>query len=87
MAAVSRDHALIGNGQWLGDSIMDIIPADGVGVVLNGAPPVLSGLVPSPAQFERIVRALGNVAAGEVERIPPDGLLFGLAGFAGFLSL
>jgi light-regulated signal transduction histidine kinase (bacteriophytochrome) len=66
MAAVSRDNALIGSGPWLGDSIMDIIPADGVGVVMNNAPPVLTGLVPSPVQFERIVQALAGAAAGEV---------------------
>ncbi len=65
MASISQDQGLIGNPQWLGDTVMDIIPADGVGVVVNGAI-ALTGLTPSKAQFTEIVTALNDVANGEV---------------------
>ena len=66
MVALGQDGALLENAQWLGDSIMDIIPADGVGVVLNGGAPAFAGLVPNPDQFGRIVQALIATTSGEV---------------------
>jgi light-regulated signal transduction histidine kinase (bacteriophytochrome)/CheY-like chemotaxis protein len=66
MVALGQDGALIGSAQWLGESIMDIIPADGVGVALNGQAPAFAGLVPGPEQFGRIVQALIDSTSGEV---------------------
>lgn len=86
MAAVSRDSALVASAQWLGDAIIDIIPADGVGVVLNGAPPAFSGLVPDEAEFQQIVRALTTAAAGEVYTTDHIGSLVDGAGAYGHLA-
>src|SRR4051812_20435222 len=66
MVAIGQDGARLSNGRWLADSIMDIVPADGVGVVLNGGAPCFAGLVPNPEQFERIIRTLIAANAGDV---------------------
>jgi light-regulated signal transduction histidine kinase (bacteriophytochrome) len=66
MVAIGQDGALIGNGQWLADSVLEIIPADGVGVVFNGSAPAFAGLVPNPEQFGAVVRGLIAGAGGEV---------------------
>src|SRR6202000_388390 len=62
MATVAQDSQLLSNAQWLGDMIFDTIPADGVGVYLEGVPP-LTGLAPGREDFARIVELL-NAKAG-----------------------
>ena len=49
MATVAQDGQLLANAQWLGDMIFDTIPADGVGVCLDGIT-ALTGLAPDRAQ-------------------------------------
>lgn len=65
MVAMGQDHELLTQAQWIGDAVMDIIPADGVGVFLDGAVS-LAGLTPSREQFIAIVTALNGSAGGEI---------------------
>jgi light-regulated signal transduction histidine kinase (bacteriophytochrome)/CheY-like chemotaxis protein len=65
MATVAQDGQLLANAQWLGDIIFDIIPADGVGVYLDGAV-ALTGLTPQRAEFARIIRPLNERAGKSV---------------------
>ena len=65
MAALAADNDLIGNAAWIGDVISEAIPADGVGVYVDGRI-ALSGLAPDRDAFERIVRALNTAAASSV---------------------
>lgn len=65
MATVAQDGDLLSNAPWIGDMIVDTIPADGVGVYLNGAIS-LSGLAPNHAEFEAIVAMLNRIADNEV---------------------
>ncbi|MBG6117679.1 MULTISPECIES: HWE histidine kinase domain-containing protein [unclassified Sphingobium] len=65
MSAVAQDHDLLSNARWLGDIIFDTIPADGVGVYIDGQIS-LSGLTPDTAAFAGIVSMLNRVAASQV---------------------
>ncbi|MGE3334114.1 MAG: HWE histidine kinase domain-containing protein [Rhodospirillaceae bacterium] len=65
MAAIGQEHDLLSKPQWLGDAVMDIIPADGVGVVVEGNV-AMAGLTPNKEQFAEIVVALNEAANGEV---------------------
>ena len=65
MATMARDDALMENPAWIGDMVFDTIPADGVGVWLDGAVS-LSGLAPDTLQFTDLVRKLNEVSGGEV---------------------
>jgi light-regulated signal transduction histidine kinase (bacteriophytochrome)/CheY-like chemotaxis protein len=65
MATVARDSRLLTDAPWLGEMIFDTIPADGVGVCLNGTIS-LSGLTPDETQFGEIVRMLNRSSGGEV---------------------
>jgi light-regulated signal transduction histidine kinase (bacteriophytochrome)/CheY-like chemotaxis protein len=65
MATVAQDGDLLGNAPWIGDIIMDTIPADGVGVFLDGSIS-LSGLTPDRAEFAAIVKVLNQAAAAQV---------------------
>lgn len=65
MAAVAQDNNLLTNAQWLGEIIFDTIPADGVGVYINGRTS-LSGLTPDAAQFRNIVLMLNRMASSQV---------------------
>jgi light-regulated signal transduction histidine kinase (bacteriophytochrome) len=65
MSAVAQDHDLLSNARWLGDIIFDTIPADGVGVYIDGQIS-FSGLTPDKAAFTRIVSMLNRVAASQV---------------------
>ena len=77
LAAVAQDHDLLTNARWLGDIIFDTIPADGVGVYIDGQMTV-SGLTPDQPAFAAIVAMLNRVAAGQVyttdnlSRLLPD---------------
>ena len=65
LAAVAQDHDLLTNARWMGDIIFDTIPADGVGVYIDGQM-TLSGLTPDEPAFAAIVAMLNRAAAGEV---------------------
>ena len=65
MATMAQDVSLLSNAQWLGDMVLDTIPADGVGVCLDGTV-ALTGLAPNHAEFDRIVALLNNKAQGQV---------------------
>ncbi|MET0137956.1 MAG: HWE histidine kinase domain-containing protein [Sphingobium sp.] len=65
MAAVAQDHDLLANARWLGDIIFDTIPADGVGVYIDGRM-VMSGLTPDESAFSAIVTMLNQNAASQV---------------------
>ena len=66
MVAIGQDGTLLQSAQWLAEGLMDIIPADGVGVVLSGGSPAFTGLVPNPEQFDRIVKVLVATTSGGV---------------------
>jgi light-regulated signal transduction histidine kinase (bacteriophytochrome) len=65
MAATAQDNDLLSDAQWMGEVILDTIPADGVGVYLNGALS-LSGLTPNRSEFMSIVAMLNRLAASQV---------------------
>jgi light-regulated signal transduction histidine kinase (bacteriophytochrome) len=65
LAAVAQDHDLLHNARWLGDVIFDTIPADGVGVYIDGQM-TFSGLTPDEPAFAAIVSMLNRVAASQV---------------------
>lgn len=65
LAAVAQDHDLLTNARWMGDIIFDTIPADGVGVYIDGQM-TLSGLTPDEPAFAAIVAMLNRAAAGQV---------------------
>ncbi len=65
LSAVAQDHDLLSNARWLGDVIFDTIPADGVGVYVDGHMS-LSGLTPDEPAFAAIVTMLNQAAAGQI---------------------
>ncbi|HEX8057594.1 MAG TPA: HWE histidine kinase domain-containing protein, partial [Novosphingobium sp.] len=65
LGAVASDETLLKDPDWLGDILTSAIPADGVGVWINGAY-AFSGVTPPTDDFRRIVRALNGTAAGKV---------------------
>lgn len=65
MAAIAQDGELLSQAQWLGDMILETIPADGVGVYIDGVTS-LAGLTPNREQFLGVVDALNTLAASEV---------------------
>ncbi|HKY82466.1 MAG TPA: HWE histidine kinase domain-containing protein [Sphingobium sp.] len=82
MSAVAQDHDLLSNARWLGDVIFDTVPADGVGVYIDGQM-TLSGLTPDESSFSALISILNRTAASQVyttdsiSRIMPEA-----AGFA-----
>ncbi len=65
LGAVASDETLLKDPDWLGDILTSAIPADGVGVWINGSY-AFSGVTPPTDDFRRIVRALNGTAAGKV---------------------
>jgi light-regulated signal transduction histidine kinase (bacteriophytochrome) len=65
LGAVASDETLLQDPDWLGDILTSAIPADGVGVWVNGNY-AFSGVTPPTEDFRRIVRALNGLAAGRV---------------------
>ncbi|HUD92276.1 HWE histidine kinase domain-containing protein [Sphingobium sp.] len=65
LSAVAQDHDLLSNARWLGDIIFDTIPADGVGVYIDGQM-TFSGLTPDEPAFAAIVSMLNRVAASQI---------------------
>jgi light-regulated signal transduction histidine kinase (bacteriophytochrome) len=82
MAATAQDNALLNDAEWLGEIIFDTVPADGVGVYVNGAVS-LSGLTPSRPEFLAVVSMLNRLAASQVYTTDHiAGLLPDAAGYA-----
>jgi light-regulated signal transduction histidine kinase (bacteriophytochrome) len=65
MAKVAQDERLLHDSAWLAEQVFDLIPADGVGIILGGTIS-LTGLTPSRQQFQAIVRHLKNRNVREV---------------------
>ena len=65
LSAVASDETLLNDPDWLADILTSTIPADGVGVWINGGY-AFSGVTPPTDDFRRIVRALNGAAAGKV---------------------
>jgi len=65
LGAVASDETLLRDPDWLGDILTSAIPADGVGVWINGSY-AFSGTTPPTEDFRRIVRALNGTASGKV---------------------
>jgi light-regulated signal transduction histidine kinase (bacteriophytochrome) len=65
LGAVASDETLLNDPDWLGDILTNAIPADGVGVWINGSY-AFSGVTPPTNDFRRIIRALNSTAAGKV---------------------
>jgi light-regulated signal transduction histidine kinase (bacteriophytochrome) len=65
LGAVASDETLLQDPDWLGDILTSAIPADGVGVWINGNY-AFSGITPPTEEFRKIVRALNGLAAGRV---------------------
>lgn len=65
LSAVASDETLLNDPDWLADILTHTIPADGVGVWINGSY-AFSGITPSTELFRRLVRALNGTIAGKV---------------------
>lgn len=65
LGAIASDETLLNDPDWLGDILRNAIPADGVGVWINSSA-AFSGAVPQPAQFRRIIEALGQRDADSI---------------------
>ncbi len=65
LGAVASDETLLKDPDWLADILTNTIPADGVGVWINGSY-AFSGITPSTDAFRQIVRALNGTVAGKV---------------------
>ncbi|MDO9411576.1 MAG: HWE histidine kinase domain-containing protein [Pseudolabrys sp.] len=65
LGAVASDETLLKDPDWLADILTHAIPADGVGVWINGSY-AFSGTTPNQAAFRQIVRALNGKAAGKI---------------------
>ena len=91
LGAVASDETLLKDPQWLSDILTHAIPADGVGVWINGNY-AFSGLTPDTAGFATIVRTLNSAAAGKIfatdkisDLVPGSERFAGVA--AGMLSI
>ncbi len=65
MTSAARDGTRLKNAAWLGDVIFGAIPADGVGVSIEGEI-VLTGLTPNKAQFQAIVSQLNRLSPSQI---------------------
>ncbi|RDE06102.1 GAF domain-containing protein [Sphingomonas aracearum] len=65
LGAVASDETLLNDPDWLGSILTSAIPADGVGVWINGSH-AFWGQTPNAEQFRRIVTQLNEVSDGRV---------------------
>ena len=65
LGAVASDDTLLNDPDWLGDILTSAIPADGVGVWINGSH-ALSGSTPKLGDFRKIVAALTEISPDRV---------------------
>ncbi|WP_066800614.1 HWE histidine kinase domain-containing protein [Sphingomonas soli] len=65
LGAVASDETLLNDPDWLGDILTSAIPADGVGVWINGSL-ALSGKTPPAHGFREIIAQLHDTDTGHV---------------------
>lgn len=65
LTSVADNASLLDDPSWLIDALTDAIPADGIGVWINGRS-ALNGLTPTQGQFAELVRILNRNSAGRV---------------------
>lgn len=65
LGAVASDDTLLNDPDWLGEILTNAIPADGVGVWINGSH-AFSGLTPGAGDFRRIVARLTEISPDRV---------------------
>jgi light-regulated signal transduction histidine kinase (bacteriophytochrome)/CheY-like chemotaxis protein len=65
LVQLAGDASLRDDPAWLAETLGDAIPADGIGVVINGHI-AIAGLAPDEDGFLRLVRELNRTAAGKV---------------------
>jgi light-regulated signal transduction histidine kinase (bacteriophytochrome)/CheY-like chemotaxis protein len=65
LVQLAGDASLRDDPAWLAETLGEAIPADGIGVSINGHI-ALSGLAPDKSAFIRLVRELNRTAAGRV---------------------
>jgi light-regulated signal transduction histidine kinase (bacteriophytochrome)/CheY-like chemotaxis protein len=65
LGAVASDETLLRDPEWLSHILTSAIPANGVGVWINGNY-AFSGQTPDTVEFARIIKALHGTAAGRV---------------------
>ena len=65
MTSAARDSTRLTDAAWFGDIIHEAIPADGVGVFVNGQV-VLNGLAPDAKQFGAIVDQLNQLPPRQI---------------------
>ena len=65
LGAVASDESLLKDPEWLSDVLTSAIPADGVGVWINGNY-AFAGQTPDTPAFAKIIKALNGIAAGKV---------------------
>ncbi len=65
MAAAAQDVERLNDAEWIGDLVLEAIPADGVGVCIDGHGS-LSALTPGEEDFDRII---GELKAREVTQV------------------
>ena len=65
LVQLAGDSSLRDDPAWLAETLGDAIPADGIGVVINGHI-AIAGLAPDEDGFVRLVRELNRTTAGKV---------------------
>ncbi|MDT9599775.1 HWE histidine kinase domain-containing protein [Sphingosinicella rhizophila] len=65
LGAVASDETLLNDPDWLSSILTTTIPADGVGVWINGNH-ASSGMTPDSGDFARIISALSVLPPGEI---------------------
>ncbi len=65
LGAVASDESLLRDPNWLSEILTSAIPADGVGVWINGNY-AFAGQTPDRPAFAQIINALNGVAAGKI---------------------
>ncbi len=65
LSAFATNETLLSDPEWLAGILTHVIPAEGVGIWINGSY-AFSGVRPSTEAFTRIVRALNSTAANKV---------------------
>ncbi len=65
LVQLAGDSSLRDDPAWLAETLEEAIPADGIGVVINGHI-ALAGAAPDEDAFLRLVRELNRTAAGQV---------------------
>lgn len=65
LVQLAGDDSLRDDPSWLAETLEAAIPADGIGVIINGHV-ALAGMAPPEAEFVRLTRDLNRTTAGKV---------------------